>query len=96
MLNLVASQAVDLTPGRRYALRGFYRSDAAVVASALSDRGDTEYLWSPAFPPTPEWQEFSWEFTLAKPARSFLVALRLGSMGTAYWDDVTLEEVSEE
>ncbi len=91
-LNLCASQTVKLEAGASYVFSGYRRGDARSHCSMLSDGGKTEYLSSPVWPPSDEWAPFSWEFKVTKPARSFMVVVRHGSVCSAYFDDLSLEQ----
>lgn len=91
-LNLVAAQPISFTLGRRYALTGYYRGDAPARASFCSQSGKGQYLWMPALEPSPEWVPFRWEFVPENPEARLLIALRLGAVGTAFFDDLALEE----
>jgi hypothetical protein len=90
-LNLVAAQPVALTLGRRYVLSGFYRGDVPASASFCSQSGKGQYAWMPPIGPSAEWVPFRWEFVAENPEARLLVALRLGAVGTACFDDVALD-----
>ena len=91
-LNLCAAQNVKLEAGESYVFSGYRRGDVGSHCSMLSDGGKTEYLNSPVWPPSDEWVPFSWEFKVSRPARSFMVVVRHGSVGSAYFDDLSLEQ----
>ncbi len=89
-LNLCAAQRVDLEAGAEYEFRGYCRGDVPFACSMLSDDGKTEYLTSPAFSPASEWSPFAWRFKVSLPGSYYLIVLRHGSVGTAWFDDVEL------
>jgi hypothetical protein len=91
-LNLVAAQPVALTVARQYVLTGFYRGDAPASASFCSQSGKGQYVWMPAVGPSADWVPFRWEFVAENTEARLLVGLRLGALGTAYFDDVALTE----
>ena len=89
-LNLCASQAAKLEVGQTYVLTGHYRGDVAAQASLCSQDGKGQYIFSPAIGPSAEWIPFRWEFTVENPAPRLLIALRHGSVGTTFFDDLEL------
>ncbi|MBM3476210.1 MAG: hypothetical protein FJX75_23305, partial [Armatimonadetes bacterium] len=91
-LNMIASQTAPLKLGATYVLRGFYRGDAAAKASLCNQAGTGQYIWSPAIGPLAEWTPFDWEFTVENPDTPLIIALRLGQVGAAYFDDLELAE----
>ncbi len=91
-LNLCAAQRVPLVVGRSYVLRGWYRGDVAAKASMCSQSGKGQYIWSQPLGPAEDWVPFGWRFTVENPEVPLLVALRLGGVGSAYFDDLSLEE----
>ncbi len=92
-LNLCASQAVKLQVGQTYVLTGHYRGAVAARASLCSADGKGQYIFSPDIGPSAEWAPFRWEFTVENPAPTLLIALRLGSVGSVFLDDVMLERL---
>ncbi len=92
-LNLCTQQDVKLQVGKSYVFSGYRRGDAPSSCSVVSDGGRIEYLNSPAWPPSDEWAPFSWEFKVSLPAASFTVVVRHGSVGSVYFDDLSLEQM---
>jgi len=91
-LNVVASQEAYLTVGHTYVLTGYYRGDVAVGTSLCSYSGAGQYLRSPPIGPSTEWVPFRMEFTVENAEQPLLIGLRLGEVGTAYFDDLELTE----
>ncbi len=91
-LNMVAAQSMPLRLGTTYVLSGYYRGDVPAKASLCNGAGTGQYIWSPPIGPSAEWAPFEWEFTVENPATPLIVALRLGSVGAAYFDDAELRE----
>jgi hypothetical protein len=91
-LNMVASQLVPLKLGSTYVLSGFYRGDVPAKASLCNTPGTGQYIWSPAIGPSAEWTPFEWPFTVENPDTPLILALRLGSVGAVYFDDLELRE----
>lgn len=91
-LNVVASQRVPLKLGETYILRGYYRGDTPASASLCNSAGTGQYIWSPKIGPSSEWRPFEWEFRVENPVSPLIVALRLGQVGTVYFDDIELSQ----
>lgn len=89
-LNMVAAQRVEVEFGKTYVLSGFYRGQVPASASFCSASGRGQYIWSPQLGPSEDWAPFSWEFTVENLEPTLLVALRSGSVGAVYFDDVSL------
>jgi hypothetical protein len=91
-LNMTAAQTAPLELGTTCVLRGYYRGDAPARASLCNQAGTGQYIWSPAIGPSAEWVPFEREFTVENPDTPLIVALRLGQVGAAYFDDLELAE----
>ena len=84
---------MPLVGGKSYVLKGWYRGSVATKASLCSVSGKGQYIWSEAIGPSEEWIPFEWRFTVENAETPLLVAMRLGSVGDAYFDDLSLEVV---
>jgi hypothetical protein len=91
-LNMVASQAAPLVRGKTYVLRGCFRGDVQAKASLCSQAGTGQYIFSSPIGPSQDWTPFTWGFALENPSSPLIVALRLSSVGTVYFDDLELAE----
>ena len=94
-LNIVAAQRVDVKLGTTYLVRGFVRGDVSAQLSFCSESGKGQYLWSPPFGPAADWLPFSWKFTVENPEEILFLAMRLGTRGTVYFDDLSLKEIPD-
>ncbi|HJN17720.1 MAG TPA: heparinase II/III family protein, partial [Armatimonadota bacterium] len=92
-LNMVASQVVPLEIGKTYRMTGYHRGDVGSKASMCSQSGKNQYIYSDPLPPSDEWIPFEWEFTVTNPEARLIIAMRLGAVGTVYYDDLSLAEV---
>jgi hypothetical protein len=90
-LNVVVYQEFPCRVGERYLLTGFYRGDAPARASLCSHSGRGQYIFSPTLGPSEKWIPFAWRFTVENPETPLLAALRLGAVGSAFFDDVELK-----
>jgi hypothetical protein len=85
------SQAVQ--PGQMHQIRGWYRSDAEVVAHPcvyhVAADGRVISAWETALPRAPEWTPFHFTWTPPADTVRFEVQLRAQSVpGTAWFDEV--------
>jgi hypothetical protein len=94
-LNMVVGQPVDLVPGRTYLLSGYYKSETGggwaslIGTSTTGDKG--QYTNTGHLAKSPDWAPFAWELTAAPDNKGYIIYLRSTSMGSVYFDDLTLK-----
>ena len=91
-LNTLASQPVDLVPGRAYVLSGYARTDGGSGwASIISQGGGkrVQYDSMGGVPASDDWTAFSWDFTAAEGGESYILYLR-NAKGKVYFDDLKI------
>ena len=92
-LNTLASQSVDLVPGRAYVLSGYARTDggsgwASMISQGGGKRG--QYDSMSGVPASDEWTAFAWDFTAVEGGESYILYLR-NAKGKVYFDDLKIE-----
>ena len=93
-LNMVVGQPVDLLPGTTYVLSGYSKGDcnggyASLIGKAVGD-AKAQYDNTSSCRQADDWTPFSWEITPAENNKNYMIYLRSTSIGSVYFDDVTL------
>ena len=93
-INMTVGQPVDLLPGTTYVLSGHSKGNCNGGYASLIGKSTTgakgQYTNTRHLAKSADWAPFAWEITPAPDNKNYVIYLRSTSIGSVYFDDVTL------